>query len=229
MKTYIPLAIMAVLLTWAAANPEQAIDGARRVGHFVKEAPRMSVDVPRWRWFVDPFANREWAWQRYEEYQAMNREMLQRAQGGEDADALYAIGSWHLGTERYPFYGPKDPDVGRKMLRQAAALGHSMAAYRMWELEDRSNTTLRRISADWTGLYDNAAAVELAERARQSCNLRLMEEALADLTPYATKLPFTHPTGQEASFMRAELWRHDVIVSLQDLAQFRRSYIQRCA
>jgi hypothetical protein len=55
-----------------------------------------------------------------------------------------------------------------------------------------------------------------------------MEEALDALTPYAGKLPFTHPVGPGAATSRANLWKHDLIVSLQDLAMFRRYYMQRC-
>lgn len=219
---------MAVVLVWAAANPNQAIDGARNVGQYIKELPHKRVDVSGWSRFTDPFADHDWAKDRYEQYQAANRDLLARAQSGRDADALYTVGVWHLGDQEFPSFGKKDPEIGKEMLTQAAALGHSMAAFKIWEVDDRTTTSLRRISGEWTGVFDNRAAIELAMRARNGCNLRLMEEALDALTPYAGKVPFTYPVGPGAAYLRAEMWKHDLIVSLEDLATFRRYYMQRC-
>jgi hypothetical protein len=227
-KTFIPLAAMAVVLTWAAANPDQAIDGARTAGRYVKSLPHKRVDVSEWKRFDDPFARHDWAFERYELYQAEIRDLLRRAQGGQDADAMYTVGTWHLGSQQYPNFGERDPEIGKQMLRQAASLGHSMAAFMIWEMDDLTTPTLRRISGEWTGEFDNRAAIELAMRARNACDLRLMEEALDALTPYAGKLPFTYPVGPGAAAARANLWKHDLVVSLQDLALFRRYYMQRC-
>jgi len=227
-KTFIPLALVTVGLIWAAANPNQAIDGARSAGHYLKELPYKRVDVSGWSRFTDPFADHDWAANRYEAYREAARDVLARAQGGHDADALYTVGVWHLGNQEYPNYGTKDPELGKEMLMQAASLGHSMAAYMIWEMDDQSTASLRRISGEWSGSFDNRAAIELAIRARNGCDLRLMEEALDALAPYASKVPFTNPVGPGAMRERAEVWKYDLIVSLDDLAMFRRYYMQRC-